>query len=86
MNRQSASEARDRIAEDLEHVETTGEPVVFEGKDGRTVAVLVSAEDFGTLAKLREEDREDGEEASRRLEDPNEVPVPWEIVKRDLGL
>ena len=86
MTRQSPSEARERIVDDLRHVETTGEPVVFQAKDGKTVAVLVAAEDFEALSRLRNEDRRNAEEAERRLDDPGETPVPWEKVKRDLGL
>jgi len=33
-----------------------------------------------------EEDRLDVEDAERRLADPNEVPIPWEQVKKNLGL
>ena len=86
MTRHSPNEARERIVEDLMHVETTGEPVVFEGNDGRTIAALVSAEDFEALSRLHDEDRQDADEAARRLSDPEEVPLPWEKVKRDLGL
>jgi hypothetical protein len=32
------------------------------------------------------EDRLDAEEAKRRLADPNEVPIPYEQVRKELGL
>jgi len=70
-------------------VEKTGEPVAFE-KDGREVAVLVSARDFRLLQRLREEneqDRLDTEEADRILsESKPEDFIPWAKVKSDLKL
>lgn len=89
MTRRSAAEARDRIVEALATVEKTGEPIAFE-KDGREVAVLVSAEDFHLLQRLRkeeEQDRRDAEEADRILsESKPEDFVPWQKVKSDLKL
>jgi prevent-host-death family protein len=89
MTRRSTAEARDRIAEALAEVEKTGEPVAFE-KDGREVAVLVSASDFHLLQRLREEDEQDqldAEEADRILsESKPEDFIPWAKVKSDLKL
>ena len=89
MTRRSTAEARDRIAEALAEVEKTGEPVAFD-KDGREVAVLVSARDFHLLQRLREEDEQDrldAEEADRILaESKPEDFIPWENVKSDLKL
>lgn len=83
MTRQTAKEAKARIARNLEHVEKTGEPVAFE-RDGKPVAVLVSAKDFALLQRLREAeaDRLDIEEAERRLSDPSEVPIPFEEARK----
>ncbi len=89
MTRRTTAEARERIVEALATVEKTGEPVAFE-KDGREVAVLVSAEDFRLLQRLRQEeeqDRRDAEEADRILaESKPEDFIPWEKVKSDLKL
>ena len=89
MTRRSTAEARDRIAEALAEVEKTGAPVAFE-KDGREVAVLVSARDFHLLQRLREEDEQDqldAEEADRILsESKPEDFIPWAKVKSDLKL
>ena len=89
MTRRSTAEARDRIAEALAEVEKTGEPVAFE-KDGREVAVLVSASDFHLLQRLREEDEQDqldAEEADRILSEAKpEDFIPWAKVKSDLKL
>ena len=89
MTRRTAAEARERIDEALKSVEKTGEPVAFE-RDGREVAVLVSAKDFQLLQRLREEDeqdRRDAEDADRILAESKPADfVPWEKVKSDLKL
>ena len=86
MTHKSAAEVRDKLSENLESVETTGEPVAIES-DGRTVAVIVSVEDFALLQRLREEeeDRIDNAAADAALAEPGES-IPWEKVKADLGL
>lgn len=85
MTRQKAADAKERIADVLESVERTGEPVAFE-RDGREVAVLVSPEDFALLARLRREgeDRLDNAAADAASKEPGSVP--WEDLKAELGL
>jgi len=89
MTRRSTAEARERIMEALAAVAKTGEPVAFE-KDGREVAVLVSAEDYHLLHRLRQEDEQDrldAAEADRILsESKPEDYVPWDEAKSDLKL
>jgi|GEM_PF-2550724 len=41
-------------------------------------------EDLKLLEKL--DDRLDVAEARKRLADPNEVPLPYERIRKDLGL
>lgn len=86
MTHKSAAEIGAKLSENLKSVETTGEPVAIDS-DGRTVAVLVSAEDFALLQRLRqeEEDRIDNAAADAALAEPGEN-VPWEQIKADLGL
>ena len=86
MTHKSVAEIRDKLSENLESVETTGEPVAIES-DGRTVAVIVSVEDFALLQRLREEDedRADNAAADAALAEPGES-IPWEKIKADLGL
>ncbi len=86
MTHKSAAEVGAKLPENLKSVETTGEPVAIES-DGRTVAVLVSAEDFALLQRLREEeeDRLDNAAADAARAEPGEC-IPWERVKADLGL
>ena len=86
MTRKSASEIRDHLPENLRSVENTGEPVAIES-EGRTVAVLVSADDYALLQRLREEeeDRIDNAAADVALEEAGEN-IPHEAIKTELGL
>ncbi|MBV6758602.1 type II toxin-antitoxin system Phd/YefM family antitoxin [Rhodococcus opacus] len=52
---------------------------------GRVVAVLVSPERFETLLDAAE-DAEDYRAIAEHNSDPDPDPIPWEDVKRDLGL
>lgn len=87
MTRKTAAEVRDKLPENLASVEATGEPVAIES-NGRTVAVIVSAEDFALLQRLRgeqeEEDRIDAAALSELRNEPGSTP--WEQIKADLGL
>ncbi len=89
MTRRSTTQAREHIADALASVESTGEPVAFE-KDGREVAVLVSAKDFQALQRFRQEDEQDrldADEADRILAEAKpEDFIPWKQVKSDLKL
>ena len=86
MTHKTAAEVGAKLSENLKSVETTGEPVAIES-DGRTVAVLVSANDFALLQRLREEeeDRLDNAAADAARDEPGES-IPWERIKADLGL
>ena len=86
MTHKTAAEVGAKLSENLESVETTGEPVAIESV-GRTVAVLVSAEDFALLQRLREEEEDglDNAAADAALAEPGES-IPHEVVKAELGL
>lgn len=71
------------FADSLTRVITKGERVKVHRR-GKAVAALIPLEDLALLEKL--EDRLDVEEAERRLADPNEVPIPYEQVRKELGL
>ena len=85
MTRKSATEVRNKLIENLASVETTGEPVAIES-EGRTVAVIVSVEDFALLQRLREEEEDRIDVAA--LKDVRKEPgsISWDKIKADLGL
>ena len=86
MTRKSAGEVQEKLPENLASVEATGEPLAIES-DGRTVAVIVSVEDFALLQRLREEeeDRHDVAAAKAALAEPGDN-IPHEVIKAELGL
>ena len=81
MIRVKASEARQDFADTLNRVAYRGERVVLQ-KHGKDVAAIVPLEDLKFLDEL--ENRLDIEAARKALKQPG--TVPWEKVKRDLGL
>jgi len=86
MTHKTAAEVGAKLPENLKSVEITGEPVAIES-EGRTVAVLVSAEDFALFQRLRheEEDRIDNAAADAALAEPGES-IPHDVIKAELGL
>ncbi|MCL1467546.1 type II toxin-antitoxin system Phd/YefM family antitoxin [Argonema galeatum] len=85
--RMTATEVRDNFDEIVDRVADDEESVIL-SKDGKDVAAIIPIEEFWLLERLIEklEDEIDLEEAKRRLEDPNEVPIPYEQVRKELGL
>ena len=81
MKRLSASKARSDLAEVLNRVAYKGERVLLHRR-GKNVAAVVPVEDLDLLQRI--EDRMDNEAADKALKDPRRIP--WEKVKRDLGL
>lgn len=77
------------VAADVERAASAGERVTLT-HDGAPVAAVVSLDDLRVLEAIEaEEDRLDVEEAERVMAEARargEEPVPWEQVKRDLGL
>ncbi len=83
-SRVTVSEAREDFAELVNRVAYCGERVRIERR-GREVAAIVPIADADLLERL--EDQIDLELAREALADPqNAVPIPWEQVKRELGL
>lgn len=80
--RVSASAARERLSDLLNEVSVRGDRVVLE-RHGKRVAAMISPDDLDLLQAL--EDRYDLEEMRRVLAESNER-IPWEDVKRKLGL
>ncbi len=77
----TTTEARDAFAEIVNRVAYRGERIVLERR-GKHVAVLVSVDDLAILEAL--EDHLDIQAAHKALKEKGSIP--WEKVKRDLGL
>ena len=77
----NVANARLTIAEVIDRVASGREPVVLV-RHGKRVAALVSMEDLALLERLQ--DKADAKAARAALREPGEVP--WEQVKKDLGL
>lgn len=83
MTHLAVNDAQADFAAALERVTQTGERIILT-REGQDLAVLIPLEDLALLDEL--EDRRDVEEAERRLADPNEVPIPYEHARKELGL
>lgn len=77
------SQARARFTESVNRVNYRGERIVIQ-KHGRPVAALVPVEDLDLIRAL--EDRIDLEDARKALAEAKGKFIPWETVKRELGL
>ncbi len=82
MSRAASPKTSNRIDGTLERLRR-GQRIVLK-KGRRAVAAVVSMEDLRLLEKL--EDQMDVEIARKRLADPNEVPIPYERIRKELGL
>ena len=87
MSRINVMEARRAFSETINRVAFGKERIVLERR-GKDVAVLVSVDDLKLFEKLLEEleDRLDVEEAERRLREEEGAAIPYEQVRRELGL
>ena len=77
------TQARARFTESVNRVTYRGERILIQ-KHGRPVAALVPIEDLALLRDL--EDRIDLEDARKALAEAKGKLIPWETVKRELGL
>ena len=82
MSRAASPKTSNRIDGALDRLRQ-GQRIVLK-KGRRAVAAVVSMEDLRLLEKL--EDQMDVEVARKRLADPNEVPIPYERIRKELGL
>jgi len=82
MRRAASPKTSSRIDGTLDRLRQ-GQRIVLK-KGRRAVAAVVSMEDLRLLEKL--EDQMDVEVARKRLADPNEVPIPYERIRKELGL
>jgi len=75
------SKVRENLSEDVDVTRRSGEPLYLT-KHGKPIAVLVDYELFESVVE-RLEDYMDRETLA---ETEGEVGIPWEQVKRELGL
>ena len=76
------SQARENLAEVIESIQRSGEPIVLT-RHGRPVAVLLEHAAFELLMAAAEDASDRAALALAREDDDS---VPWEQVKVDLGL
>ena len=76
----TASAARQNFSDMVNRAAYRGERIVVHRRK-KPVAALVPIEDLELLEKI--EDRIDLAEARKRLKEPT---IPWEKIKKDLGL
>jgi prevent-host-death family protein len=77
------TQARARFTESVNRVTYRGERILIQ-KHGRPVAALVPIEDLALIREL--EDRIDLDDARKALAEAKGKLIPWETVKRELGL
>jgi prevent-host-death family protein len=85
MSRMDSSEVRKNLAKTLDRVQHKGRRIVIE-RHGTPAAALVPVKDLRLLKKVLKklEDLDDVRAARAALEEEGEIP--WEQVKKGLGL
>lgn len=80
------SVARDRLGELVNQAVYTKEPV-FLSRRGKRVAAVIAADALDRLIELAEDAMDAAEAESARADmKTGDEPVPWDEIKRDLGL
>ena len=82
MSEWAVSELRNRLAEAIEKVRRSGEPISVTQR-GRRVAVILDSDAFDRLVEAADDAEDRRELDAARAEDDY---VPWDEVKADLGL
>jgi hypothetical protein len=82
MSRTAATKSVNRIDGTLDRLRLGQRIVLRKGR--KAVAAVVSMEDLKLLEEL--DDQLDVAKARRRLADPNEVPIPYQRIRKELGL
>ena len=80
------AEIRNNMADALNRVAYQGERVILERR-GKGIAAIVSMDDLALLEAIA--DREDVKAARKALAEMNRTgkkPIPWEKVRKELGL
>lgn len=83
----TVSQARTRLAEIIENVQKKHVPV-FLSRRGKRVAAIIDSADLEKIIKNSEdlEDLLSAEAAYKEMIETKQEPIPWEEVKKDLGL
>ena len=84
MTRLSTSKAREQFADVLDRVAFGGERIIIERR-GKVLGAIISREDLEILEKLRALEDADDAVAVRRAR-KEKGRIPWETIKRDLGI
>ena len=82
MTRLTASQLREDLASALNRVAFGGERIVLQ-RNNKDVAALVSMKDLSLLRAF--EDKLDLEEMKKAIDEPG-ANIPWEDVKKELGV
>ena len=83
----SVSDARDQLASIINRVQSDHEPVYL-SRHGRRIVAVIAADDLDHLIELAEDmtDIRAAEQARQEMRETQQVPIPWDEVKADLGL
>lgn len=83
----SVSQARAQLAAVIDRAREGHRPIYL-ARRGRPVAAVIDSDDLQRLIDLAEDmaDIRAAEEARAEMQMTGETPVPWDEVKRDLGL
>lgn len=82
MTELALSELRNHLADAIDGARQSGEPV-YVTRHGKRIAVVVDAESYDHLVAAAEDQLDRSELRAAREEDDY---VPWDEVKRELGL
>lgn len=87
MTEMSVTEARARLADVVDEARVAHDPV-FLTRRGRRVAAVIDADDLQRLIENAEDlaDIQGARDARAEMDETGEAAIPWEQVKRDLGI
>jgi prevent-host-death family protein len=83
----NVSAARSQLASIIARARDEHEPVYL-SRRGRRVVAVIDADDLDRILELAEDmaDIRAAEQARAEMKATGETPIPWEVVKADLGL
>ena len=83
----SVTDARNQLATIIDTARSAHQPI-FITRRGQRVAAVIDADDLGRIMELAEDmaDIRAAEASRAEMQATGEAPIPWELVKADLGL